>query len=189
MTIVGQSHLAQYPSADALAAGLDAAIEEVVTVHRDLQDGPAPVAETYIEGAIGALMHARDALAWALAPDEGSRWRARLSEAGITQGGERGARLSATLEDAGFRAHPRPDIGADLIRSERMIGLAASDGFAALLASALAEHRWLHLASGSTWCGTWPAADALVRALAAGRVPAKIGHRAMRGTLGCRCRQ
>ncbi|ANC86673.1 hypothetical protein [Sphingomonas sp. NIC1] len=119
----------------------------------------------------------------ATGPDKGYRWRARLEEAGILQGADAGDRLSVTLEDMGLHPAPRPDLGADLIRSERIEGLVEGGAFAGLLASAVGEHRWIHLATASTWYGGQAAAVALVRAIGAGRPVPTIGHRTMRGTV------
>lgn len=183
MTEAGATCTPKAPVADARFDAMRSVIEQTVALRHLLLDGSTPVAETYVEGAVGALLHARDALRNAALTEKRLCWRVRLVETGILQGGDTGARLSTTLEDGGFRSSPRPDVGADLIRSERIAGLVEADGFAALLTSALAEHRWLHLSSGATWCGTWAAAEALVRALGSGRVVTMVDHRVMRGTV------
>ncbi len=159
-----------------------AAMAEVVTFARALPEGLAPVAEIYLDGAIGNLIHARDELREALGGGVGE-WRADIAEAGIVQAGTVGQRTSASVSDDEIELSPCPDLGADLIRSARVLELSRKPAFAALLASALAEHRWLHMASGRTWASTWPIADALLRALGDGRFFPTVDHLVLRGTV------
>lgn len=159
-----------------------AAMAEVVSFSRSLPAGLAPVASIYLDGAVGNLIHARDELRAALIGDRAG-WRADIAGIGLVQAGVAGEMTSATVTGGEAEGEPGPDLGADAIRSGRMMELSRRTGFAALLASALAEHRWVHVRSGVTWASTWPAADALVRALGGGRPFPAIGHVALRGTI------
>lgn len=163
---------------------LAALFEGVDECLRSLSDGLAPVAEAYLEGARGNLIHSRDALRKAVEPDCGARWRVRLERGSAAE--QVGDLFPLSWREADFDepiGYVRPDLGASLMSSARIADLAGRRSFAALLASAIAEHTWLHLATGTSWSCSWPTADALVRALNGGRPFPRLGHRDLRGTV------
>jgi hypothetical protein len=163
---------------------LAALLEGVDECLRTLPDGVAPVSEVYLEGARGNLIHARDALRKAAEPDRGARWRIRLEKGSTVELVGDGSPLSWREGDGEEQiGYARPDLGASLVGSARLAELAGRRTFAAVLASALAEHAWLHLATGTSWSSSWPAADVLVRGLNGGRPFPRIDHREMRGTI------
>jgi hypothetical protein len=166
-----------FRSLGALFEGLDECL-------RSLPDGLAPVAATYLEGARGNLIHAREALRKAVEPDDGARWRIRVERGAFTEQVGDGSPLSSREADRDEPiGYKRPDLGASLMLSARLAELATRRSFAALLASALAEHAWLHLPTGTSWSCSWPTADALVRAINGGRPFPRLGHRDLRGTI------
>lgn len=163
---------------------LGTALESVDECLRSLPDGLAPVSSVYLEGARGNLLHARDALRTAVEPDSGARWRLRIERGACAEQIGDGSSVSWPEAD---RKEPigyaRPDLGAALIASSRLADMAGGRSFAALLASSIAEHAWLHLPSGTTWSCSWPAADVLVRALNGGRPFPRLSYRDLRGTV------
>lgn len=158
-------------------------LERIDFCRRSLPPEASGTAEIYLQAAYGCALHARDALLAARGDDVGLRWRSRLSANGWVQAGERGVGLSWTERSADETLPPTPDLGASLIRSERLPELATSACFSALLASALAQHRWMHLATGCSWTSSWVGAEALVRALNCGRPFPKVTAAEMRGTI------
>lgn len=149
---------------------LDGILSRIDQVRRLLAGGDAPLAEVYLEGARGNLQHARSAVIRRLRAN-GCQWTVELgSGAKISViGGERICRL---VRPKGWRDEmlpPRADLGADLIRSEMFRSRASGRWAAAMLAAALADHSWLHVASGTEWATDRSGALALVSALSGGR--------------------
>ena len=185
MTAASGTHRGAMPyGVECAFGGLGALLEGIDECLRSLSDGVAPIAEVYLEGARGNLIHARDALRKAVEPDCGARWRIRVEKGAAAEQVGDGSPLSWCEADRDEPiGYARADLGACLLGSPRIADLAGRRSFAALLASAIAEHAWLHLASGTSWSCSWPTADALVRALNGGRPFPRLGHRDLRGTV------
>lgn len=100
-----------FRSLGALFEGLDECL-------RSLPDGLAPVAATYLEGARGNLIHAREALRKAVDPDDGTRWRIRVERGAFTEQVGDGSPLSSREADRDEPiGYKRPDLGASLMLS------------------------------------------------------------------------
>jgi len=173
------------PGILAADGAFEAAVAALAECRRLIPPGLADVSQAYLEGARGALLNARDEFVHATTRDTGQRWRARIAGVDAFQAAGSGERLSDTefllgVEDIG---ETRPDLGADLMCSDVLASMTMSPVFSGLLASALADHAWMHLPSASTWMASWPAAEALVRARSGGRWFPRLHARELRGTV------
>ena len=101
--------------------GLGALLEGIDECLRSLSDGLAPVAEVYLEGARGNLIHARDALRKAVEPDCGARWRIRVEKGAAAEQVGDGSPLSWREADRDEPiGYARADLGACLVGSRRI---------------------------------------------------------------------
>lgn len=162
------------------------ALSAIDALRRRLRDGPAPLAVVYVEGARGALHHAREA---ALRADLGSGYVGSLRVAAIdVPVGVTSSLCSADLP-AGWEdevAPARPDLGADLLASEAFHDMSCGTYLGGMLATALAHHAWLHMESGEVWATDRSGAAALVDALSHGRVRAAFSYGDTLGALEAR---
>lgn len=159
------------------------ALEAVDACCRSLPPTVSPTAALYLQAAFGSLINARDVYVQHAERDRGSRWAARMEALGRLQAGDRNSPLSDGDGAPEMPVPPAPDLGATIVRADALRSLATTRGFSAMLAHAIGEHRWLHVASGATWTCSWPGADAIVRALNEGRSFPRVTAAEMRGTI------
>jgi hypothetical protein len=174
------------PEASVVQAAFEDALSAIDVLRRGLRAGAAPVAEVYVEGARGALHHAREA---ELRAREASGLQGFLSVGKVNVPVNLTSPLCAAVLPAGWRDEvgpARPDLGADLIESHALRGMSRGDYLGAMLASALAHHAWLHEASGEVWSTDRSGAAALVGALSGGRAGPAFGYEETLGTVEVR---
>lgn len=162
---------------------LAGALSSLDRLRRDAVADGAAIAEVYIEAARGNLHHARSALI-----DHRRRCVDRDDRAGALaclaiDSGQPLCRLSVP---DGWRDEchpPRPDLGADLVGSSAFADIARGWLMGGMLVSALADHTWLHLASGILWSTDRAGASVLVAAIGGGRPVAALSAVDLEGTL------
>ena len=160
-------------------AGIAAILSSVDLLRRAVAHGVSPLAEVYLEGARGNLHHAREALLYGA-----DTLTADLRGVRVVRDTQ-GALCRLELPDGwADEAHPaRPDLGADLLSSPDVARLSSGWLMGGMLVSALADHAWLHLATGTSWATDRSGALALVAALGGGRPVADLRYAELAGTL------
>lgn len=146
------------------------ALSTMDMLKRTLEGGMAPMAVVYLEGARGCLHHARESMLHYMR-QVGEDWSLRLT-GDATIAGETGRRLCRVETLPGWKDEilpTSPDLGSDVFASPEMRTGARGRLYAAMLTAALADHAWLHLATGKSWATDRSGAVALVGALSDGR--------------------
>ncbi len=163
---------------------LEATLSSLDRMRRSLGGGEAPMSVVYLEAARGCLHHAREALLNYMR-HEGEAWSSMMS-GGATLVGTSGQRLCTLKAPAGWEDERQPataDLGSDLFGSAEIRDDAGRRMFGAMLACALADHAWLHTATGASWATDRSGAVALVGALSGGRPVDVIAVETLSGAL------
>ena len=176
-----------------IADALEALHPLIHAVEVGLSGLGVPVAPLYLASARGSLHHAARYISRHCSTYGRQAGEEIVEGSGISLQscakrhwvGVRHQQVGSTLvEDPVAELPPRaasPNLASALIRSNAADELCAGPVGAMLLADALADERWLHLASGTKWSTDAAGARVLVSAISGGRSfpgrPAGIRHR------------